>query len=163
VRRLDGAEETRPADSHMPAWTRSRQRRTISFRARLTVERCSSIEARRLEGLLRVRVAVPAAPERGAARGGGAGSARPPRPTVPVPLCCQKEETMNHEQAQANLELVLDWIDALRRNDVDAIAERFHPEVAWEDVAGGTACEGREQVLAWLRAAPSQPTDVDAL
>src|SRR6266511_237818 len=30
---------------------------------------------------------------------------------------------MNHEQAQANLQLVLDWIDALRRDDIDAIAE----------------------------------------
>jgi SnoaL-like domain len=70
---------------------------------------------------------------------------------------------MNHEQAQTNLELVLDWIDALRRGDIDALVERFHPDVAWEDVAGGVACDGREQVLAWLRAAPSQPTDVDAL
>jgi ketosteroid isomerase-like protein len=70
---------------------------------------------------------------------------------------------MNHAQAQANLQLVLDWIDALRRSDIDAIAHRFHPDVAWEDVAGGVACDGREQVLAWLRAAPAQPTDVDAL
>src|SRR5262245_27819528 len=70
---------------------------------------------------------------------------------------------MNHQQAQTNLQLVLDWIDALRHGDIDAIAERFHPDVAWEDVAGELACDGREQVLAWLRAAPSQPTDVDAL
>jgi ketosteroid isomerase-like protein len=75
----------------------------------------------------------------------------------------REEETMNHEQAQTNLQLVLDWIDALRRGDIDAIAERFHPDVAWEDVAGGVACDGREQVLGWLRAAPAQPTDVDAL
>ncbi len=33
---------------------------------------------------------------------------------------------MNHEQAQANLQLVLDWIDAMRRGVIDAIAERFH-------------------------------------
>jgi ketosteroid isomerase-like protein len=70
---------------------------------------------------------------------------------------------MNHEQAQTNLQLVLDWIDALRRGDIDAIADRFHPDVTWEDVAGDLACEGREQVLAWLRAAPSRLTDVDAL
>jgi ketosteroid isomerase-like protein len=70
---------------------------------------------------------------------------------------------LNHEQAQENLKLVLDWIDALRRGNIDAIAERFHSDVAWEDVADGVACEGREQVLAWLRAAPAQPTDVDAL
>jgi ketosteroid isomerase-like protein len=70
---------------------------------------------------------------------------------------------MNHEQAQANLQLVLDWIDALRRRDVDSIAERFHLDVAWEDVAGAVVCEGREQVLGWLRAAAAQPPQVDAL
>ncbi len=70
---------------------------------------------------------------------------------------------MNHEQAQTNLQLLLDWIDALRRSDIDSIAERFHPDVAWEDVAGGLACEGREQVLGWLRRAREQPTQVDAL
>jgi hypothetical protein len=49
---------------------------------------------------------------------------------------------MNHEQAQTNPQLVLDWIDALRRGNIDAIAGRFHPDVAWVDVAGGVACEG---------------------
>jgi ketosteroid isomerase-like protein len=75
----------------------------------------------------------------------------------------QKEETMNHEQAQANLQLVLDWIDALRRGDVDSITEKFHPDVVWVDVAGAPACEGREQVLAWLRSAPAQIPQVEAL
>jgi limonene-1,2-epoxide hydrolase len=70
---------------------------------------------------------------------------------------------MNDEQAQANLQLVLDWIDALRRSEIDAIAERFHPDVVWTDLTGAVACEGREQVLAWLRAAPAQPPEVDAL
>jgi limonene-1,2-epoxide hydrolase len=90
---------------------------------------------------------------------------RPAALTLPFSfvLAASKEETMSHEQAQANLQLVLDWIDALRRDDVDVIAERFHPDVAWEDVAGAVACEGREEVLAWLRAAPGQPTEVDAL
>ena len=70
---------------------------------------------------------------------------------------------MNHAKAQANLQLVLDWIDALRRHDIDVIAERFHPGVTWTDLTGGVACNGREQVLAWLRAAPVEPPDVDAL
>src|SRR6266508_7006282 len=134
-----------------------------SICAWLTLESRSSIEARRLEGLLlRVRVALVAAPERGAARWWCACTA-PAGLTFRSRSCSQKEETMNHEQAQANLQLVLDWIDALRRDDIDAIAERFHPDVAWQDAAGGLACEGREQVLAWLRAARDQPTDVDAL
>ena len=70
---------------------------------------------------------------------------------------------MNHEKAQANLQLVLDWIDALRRRDIDTIAERFHTNVTWTDLTGGVACKGREEVLAWLRTAPAQPPDVDAL
>jgi ketosteroid isomerase-like protein len=70
---------------------------------------------------------------------------------------------MSIDPVEANLELVLDWIDALRRGDVDSIAERFHPDVVWEDVAGSVACQGRDQVLAWLRASPSRPHQVDAL
>ena len=70
---------------------------------------------------------------------------------------------MKHEKAQANLELVLDWIDALRHRDIDVIAERFHPRITWTDLTGEVACNGREQVLAWLRATPTQPPDVDAL
>lgn len=44
---------------------------------------------------------------------------------------------MSHAEAQANVELVLEWIDRLRRHEIGAIAERFHPNVVWEDVAGG--------------------------
>lgn len=70
---------------------------------------------------------------------------------------------MSTDPVEANLELALDWIEALRRSDVDSIAERFHPDVVWEDVAGSVACQGRDQVLAWLRASPSHPHQVDAL
>jgi len=34
---------------------------------------------------------------------------------------------MNHEQAQTNLKLLLDWIDALRRDDIDSIARASTP------------------------------------
>jgi ketosteroid isomerase-like protein len=70
---------------------------------------------------------------------------------------------MSHDQTEANLELVLDWIDALRRSDIDSIADRFHPDVTWQDVAGSIACRGRDQVLAWLRASPARAHRVDAL
>src|SRR5262245_36159853 len=71
--------------------------------------------------------------------------------------------TMSTDPVEANLELVLDWIDALRRSDVDSIAERFHPDVVWVDGAGSVVCQGRDQVLAWLRVSPSRPPEVDAL
>jgi limonene-1,2-epoxide hydrolase len=70
---------------------------------------------------------------------------------------------MSHDQTKANLELVLDWIGALRRSDIESLADRFHPDVTWQDVAGSVACRGREQVLAWLRARPARPHQVDAL
>jgi limonene-1,2-epoxide hydrolase len=70
---------------------------------------------------------------------------------------------MSHDQTEANLELVLDWIDALRCSDIDSLADRFHPDVIWVDVAGSIACRGRDQVLAWLRASPASPHQVDAL
>jgi limonene-1,2-epoxide hydrolase len=70
---------------------------------------------------------------------------------------------MSHNQTEANLELVLEWIDALRCSDIDSLADRFHPDVIWQDVAGSVACRGRDQVLAWLRASPARPHQVDAL
>jgi limonene-1,2-epoxide hydrolase len=70
---------------------------------------------------------------------------------------------MSHDQTEANLELVLDWIGALRRSDIESLADRFHPDVTWQDVSGSVACRGREQVLAWLRASLAGPHQVDAL
>src|SRR5262245_53970711 len=70
---------------------------------------------------------------------------------------------MSTNPVETNLELALDWIDALRHSDIDSIADRFHPDVVWEDVAGAVACQARGQVLAWLRASHSRPHQVDAL
>jgi limonene-1,2-epoxide hydrolase len=70
---------------------------------------------------------------------------------------------MTHDQTEANVELVLDWIDALRRSDIDSFADRFHPDIIWVDVAGSIGCRGRDQVLAWLRASPAGSHQVDAL
>jgi hypothetical protein len=70
---------------------------------------------------------------------------------------------MSTDPVEGNLELVLGWIDALRHGDVDSIAARFHPDVAWEDVSGSVACQGRDEVVAWLRISPSRPHQVDAL
>ena len=70
---------------------------------------------------------------------------------------------MNSDQARANLELVFDWIDALRRGEIDSIADRFHADVDWADVARDVGCQGREQVLEWLRQARPASAEVDAL
>lgn len=70
---------------------------------------------------------------------------------------------MSYEQAQANLEIALDWLNAMSRRDIDTIEQLFHPDLVWVDVAGNVACNGREQALAWLRATPNELNEVDAI
>ena len=70
---------------------------------------------------------------------------------------------MSHERAQANLEVVFDWMNAMRHRDLDAIAELFDEDVVWVDVAGGVACDGRDQALSWLRSTPTELNEVDAI
>lgn len=70
---------------------------------------------------------------------------------------------MSHEQAQANLEIVFDWMNAMRHRDIDVIGRLFDPAVVWVDVAGGVACNGRDHALAWLRSTPTELNEVDAV
>ena len=70
---------------------------------------------------------------------------------------------MSHEQAQANLEIAFDWMNAMRRRDVDALAELFDSDLAWIDVAGNLACDGRDQALAWVRSSPGDLNEIDAI
>ena len=70
---------------------------------------------------------------------------------------------MSHEQAQANLEIVFDWMNAMRYRDIDTIGRLFDPAVVWVDVAGGVACDGRDHALAWLRSTSTELNEVDAV
>jgi ketosteroid isomerase-like protein len=58
-----------------------------------------------------------------------------------------------------NLELVLEWIDAMRVSDSDCFAPRLAPDVVWWDVSGHPACSGREAVLEWLRLSATAPRE----
>lgn len=70
---------------------------------------------------------------------------------------------MSYEQAQSNLEVAFDWLNAMRYRDIDALAELFHPDLVWVDAAGNLACNGREQALAWLRKTPNELNEIDAI
>jgi limonene-1,2-epoxide hydrolase len=53
---------------------------------------------------------------------------------------------------QANaIEAVVAWMDAMRRGDLDAAADWFHPEVTWTGVPAGAECGNRAEVLDMLR------------
>ena len=70
---------------------------------------------------------------------------------------------MSYEQAQANLEIAFDWLNAMRHRDIEKIGQLVHPDLVWVDVAGNVACDGRELALAWLRATPNELSEVDAI
>ena len=45
------------------------------------------------------------------------------------------------------VELLLDWIAALRQGDIDRIADLLDPAVVWYGAAPDLVCVGREAVL----------------
>jgi limonene-1,2-epoxide hydrolase len=49
------------------------------------------------------------------------------------------------------IEAVVAWMDAMRRGDLDAAADWFHPEVTWTGVPAGAECRNRAEVLDMLR------------
>jgi ketosteroid isomerase-like protein len=64
----------------------------------------------------------------------------------------------------SNLEIVFgDWLDALRRGDIDRIASRLAPDIVHEGVRPELCCNGRDAVIARLRKQAAHPPAVTAL
>ena len=71
---------------------------------------------------------------------------------------------MNDAAVQgAGLELLLDWIEALRRPDLDAVHELLAPDVVWYGLSDDLVCTGRPAVLDVLREQVPVRCDGDAL
>lgn len=65
---------------------------------------------------------------------------------------------------QQNLEIVLgDWVDALRRQDIEAVEARLDPGVVWQGLREGPVCHGREEVLQALRSQLRRRHAIDAI
>jgi hypothetical protein len=64
---------------------------------------------------------------------------------------------------RAGLELLLDWIDALRKADLDAVHELLAPDVVWHGLSDDLVCTGRPAVLDVLREQVPVRCDGDAL
>ena len=62
-----------------------------------------------------------------------------------------------------NLELMIAWLDALRRRDVQALSERLDPQTAWQGIRPELVCHGREEVIQTFVAQRDDNYDVDAL
>ena len=48
------------------------------------------------------------------------------------------------------IEAVVGWMDAMRRGDLAAVAEWFHPQVSWRGVPKEALCRNRNDVLEML-------------
>ena len=55
------------------------------------------------------------------------------------------------------------WLDALRRNDLDAVERRMAPDVFWQGIREDFVCEDREAALALLREQQREEHGVEAL
>ena len=63
-----------------------------------------------------------------------------------------------------NLEVIFsDWLDALRRGDIDRIAARLDPAVVHQGVRPELVCNGREAVVERVRVMARQPPEVTAV
>jgi len=64
----------------------------------------------------------------------------------------------------SNVEIIFrDWLDAMRRGDLDAMRERLSPDVVHKGLKPGWVCRGRDQVLERVGARIGNPPAVEAL
>jgi ketosteroid isomerase-like protein len=66
--------------------------------------------------------------------------------------------------SEDNIKIILaDWLDALRRNDLDAMERRMAPEVFWQGIREDFVCEDREEAMVMLREQQREEHGVEAL
>jgi ketosteroid isomerase-like protein len=65
---------------------------------------------------------------------------------------------------KSNIEIIFtDYLDAIRRGDIDTVAARLAPEVTHHGVRADLVCRDRETVLASMRRRSLELPDVEAL
>lgn len=64
---------------------------------------------------------------------------------------------------RANIELILEWLDALRRRDADGVGGVFADDIVWQGLHDDTVCRGRDSVVEGFMNARDQERDVDSL
>jgi hypothetical protein len=62
-----------------------------------------------------------------------------------------------------NLEIVVAWLDALRRRDLEALRAALDPAVTWRGLRDDLSCYGPTDVVAGFVAARDEGYDIDAL
>jgi ketosteroid isomerase-like protein len=63
-----------------------------------------------------------------------------------------------------NIKIILaDWLDALRRHDLDALKRRMAPDVYWQGIREDLVCEDRDQAIEMLHEQQRDEHGVEAL
>ena len=62
-----------------------------------------------------------------------------------------------------NLEVIIAWLDALRRRDLQALRSALDPAIVWQGVREDLSCHGPNEVVAGFVAARDEGYDIDAL
>jgi hypothetical protein len=62
-----------------------------------------------------------------------------------------------------NLELIIAWLDALRRRDLHALRSALDPAIVWQGLREDLTCHGPDEVVAGFAAARDESYDIDAL
>jgi limonene-1,2-epoxide hydrolase len=61
------------------------------------------------------------------------------------------------------LDVVVGWLDAMRRSDFEEVERWFDPEVIWRDVHDAAVCRNREEVLEMLQGSLEGRLGADAV
>jgi hypothetical protein len=62
-----------------------------------------------------------------------------------------------------NLEVMLAWLDALRRRDTPALRAALAPSIVWHGLRDDLVCHGPDEVVAGFLASRDEGYDIDAL
>ena len=62
-----------------------------------------------------------------------------------------------------NIEFMIGWLDALRRDDVASLEEALHPQIVWQGLREDLACHGSREVVEVFVRQRDARAELDAL
>jgi hypothetical protein len=75
----------------------------------------------------------------------------------------RKRHPGNEPMKRHNLEVILAWLDALRRRDVPALTAALEPTIVWQGLRDDLSCNGPDEVVRGFLAARDDGYDIDGL
>ena len=64
---------------------------------------------------------------------------------------------------RTTIEFMIGWLDALRRDDIDALEATLAPDVVWQGVRDEWSCHGPDEVIDTFAGRREEDQEIDAL